>query len=144
MAAAEWDGCLTARLRRILRSVPARCATTCARIAVDPPPPLWNWNFRGPFGVNPTVCGDWSGRHQEQIRAYLDAQHRKMVDEMTEYMMRPLSPWDAPQPVIPRIPPQIVPDPGIPPGKAYQVVATGVIYANPDDLKRIEDAEKAR
>lgn len=86
---------MTTRLRRILRSIPARCPTTCARINVPPLPKLWNWNLRGPFGVNPTVCGDWTYRHGEQMQAFRDANHRKMVDVMTEYMMRPPSPWDA-------------------------------------------------
>jgi len=62
---------MTTRLRRILCSVPARCPTTCARIDVPPLPALWNWNFRGPFGVNPTACApspDWGYNHERIIR----------------------------------------------------------------------------
>jgi hypothetical protein len=86
VAAAERDECLTARLRRILRSVPARCATTCARTAVEPLPALWNWNPWGRFG-DPTVCApspDWGYNHERIIQR----DRAQFMANLPEYMAK--------------------------------------------------------
>jgi hypothetical protein len=45
---------MTPRLRRLLRAIPARCATTCETCRVSPLTPLWNprgmWGPRGLVG----------------------------------------------------------------------------------------------
>ncbi len=78
---------MTTRLRRILRFMPPRCSTACARIAVEPLPKLWNWNFRGPFGVNLMICvpsPDWGYDHERIIQE----DGARFMANLPEYMAK--------------------------------------------------------